>query len=91
MRRNSADILIYLPPGLRRDRDEIEDAIEDALGEDGEVTGGGAGDRGSNIDVVVHDRQRVALVVPRLRSALRRLGAPAATKLVVAGVESLLG
>lgn len=44
---------IHLPGPLDVDRDEIEDALEEALGADGEVVGAGAGERGSNLDVEV--------------------------------------
>jgi hypothetical protein len=44
---------IHFPHSLEVDRDEIEDDLEDALGDDGEVVGAGTGEAGSNLDVEV--------------------------------------
>ena len=63
-----------------KSRDEIEDAIDDALknAELGEVTGGGGGGGRWNIDVdVATDRFEEALRL--LRSVLRRINVPSST------------
>ena len=63
---------------LDLDRDDVEDAITDALGGDGEVTGAGTGMApgfpGWNLDVEVKDAAANLATVRRLAKALIRLG-----------------
>jgi hypothetical protein len=66
--------------------DELEDALDRALGNRGEVTGAGTGQTGSNIDVFIEDdalsdRQILHL----LREALVDYGLPGSTSVVIDG------
>jgi hypothetical protein len=79
------DVFIYFPLGLEIPRDEIEDAIQDCLGERGEVTGGGAGARGSNLDLELFEEEEG--LIEEIKLTLRRLGVPPTTTLVVDGKE----
>jgi len=63
-------------------RDEIEDPIDEALREAGigEVTGGGGGCRGFNIDVEIEDERNLAQALQIIRQVLKDLKAsPEAT------------
>ncbi|GEM_PF-2866130 len=72
------DIFIYsTTPGVARD--EIEDALEAAHEGVGEITGGGAGENGWNIDLCVSDCQKTEEVLHVLRDVLRRHGVMEAT------------
>ena len=71
-----------LPCGL----DELEDALDSALGDRGEVTGSGTGRTGSNIDVFIRDdalseEQDLRLI----RRALADYGLPDTTRVVIDG------
>ena len=48
-------IYIYFPSPLPQPRSEIEDDLDEMLGDDGEVTGGGAGTTGANIDIEIFE------------------------------------
>lgn len=65
-------------------RDEIEDPLDDALTEAGlgEVTGGGSGSRGTNIDVEISSAKRFEEALALIRQTLRDLNAPATTKII---------
>ena len=53
------------------DRDDVEDLLEQALGEEGSVTGAGTGDGRWHLDVEIDtDGQRARLLVRRLALAL---------------------
>jgi hypothetical protein len=63
-------------------RDVIEDALDEALGDKGEVIGGGSGVSGSNIDIEIlegepHDFLEI------IRTVLRELEAPNDTVIVI--------
>lgn len=64
-------IEIHFPYQLPVDRDEIEDAISDAVGDDGEITGAGTGAFGSNLDVEITSSIDKTEVLSRIRRALR--------------------
>jgi len=49
------DIFIYFTSKASIVLDEIEDAIQEALGDKGEVTGSGLGKAGANIDVEIYE------------------------------------
>lgn len=68
------DIFIYLSPNPGADRDEIEDALEVALGEAAEVTGAGSGPASSNVDLHVDDQVQPDKVLRIVRDTLRKLG-----------------
>ncbi len=78
------DVFITFPPDLEIGKDVIEDTLDDAIGDLGEVTGGGIGDRGMNIDLDVEDDVAPEEIVNVIRAALTELQA-AYTKIVVAG------
>ena len=64
-------ILVYDTEPLGTGRDELQDAIEEMLGGRGEVTGGGAGVGGWNIDIEVFDPRSLAAVVAELEAVLK--------------------
>jgi hypothetical protein len=84
------DVFIYLPHNIDMARDEIEEALEQALGEVAEVTGGGSGQSGSNIDLAFEDRVPPEKALEIIRAALKNLGIPSA-KIVMNGSEHRLG
>jgi hypothetical protein len=83
-----ADIYVYFEsPLVRYSRWDIEDELEEWLGERGEVTGGGSfldGSR-SNIDLEVDTNNPLAVeaLVEELRGVLRDLVVPADTHIAV--------
>jgi hypothetical protein len=78
------DVFIYFPPDIDVEKDVIEDALDDAIGDLGEVTGGGIGESGMNIDLDVEDEVAPEEIVGLIRDALAALQA-AYTKIVVNG------
>jgi hypothetical protein len=62
-------------------RDEIEDPIDEALSASGlgEVTGGGSGDEGTNIDVSVESETNIVEAVALLKRVLKELKVPPET------------
>lgn len=60
-------------------RDVLEDDPGEFLGTAGEVTGGGSGDRGWNLDLMVFDDVSVERWIERLTDFLRSWGAPVDT------------
>ena len=78
------DVFIYFPPNIALEKDVIEDTLDDVIGELGEVTGGGIGDKGMNIDLDVEDDVAPEKILELIRTALAELQAPY-TKIVVAG------
>ena len=83
------DIFIYYNMKLEVDRDIIEDQIDDFLGEKGEVTGGGSGISGGNIDIEIYDKVNES-IVKELKGFLQELQLPDNTYLVVNGVRENL-
>jgi hypothetical protein len=82
------DVFIYASPGFGRPRDELEDAIENFLGYKGAVTGSGAGQSGSNIDIeVFNDGSGPEWIVEGLRKILRDFDSPRDAKIVIDRVE----
>jgi hypothetical protein len=82
------DAFIYIVGGLPRRIDELEDALDSALGDRGEVTGSGTGQAGSNIDVLIKDgamsgEQALLLI----RQALAEFALPGTTRVVIDGTE----
>jgi hypothetical protein len=72
---------IYFHSPLQIDRDEIEEALEDYLGERGEVVGGGSGIRGSNIDLEIEGN--AAPHLEPIKQILRKLKVPRDTTIVI--------
>ena len=82
------DAFIYMNERLPCGMDELEDALESALGDRGEVTGSGTGRTGSNIDVFLRDNavsEEQALLL--IRRALANYGLPGTTRVVIDGTE----
>jgi hypothetical protein len=69
-------IFLYWSGVADLNRDEVEDIIQEALGDDGEVTGGGAGMNRVNIDVEIYDADRSALVFRRVSAVVATIGLP---------------
>lgn len=65
------EVFIYWhgPSGVPRD--EIEDVIEDVLGDRGEVTGAGSGMSGSNVDLEIFDDAGADQLLAEVVSAIR--------------------
>ncbi len=83
------ELFIYFPISFQEARDELEDSIQDFLGDRGEVTGGGAGVSGSNIDLEIFEEEQA--VLNGIRKLLRSLGAPPETTLILSGKKEALG
>lgn len=78
----SQSLVIYFRPGVPpAKRHAIDDELEEALGETGEVTGGGTMMDMSESDTSL-DVTDVAAAVPILRETLRRLRVPRGTVIV---------
>jgi hypothetical protein len=80
---------VVFEPGTLRDtgfesRDEIEDPLHETLQEAGlgEVTGGGGGIYGSNIDIEISDARRFDEALALIRQVLRNLNVPHSTVIV---------
>ncbi len=71
----ATDIYIYCPTGEDGAyRGDLEDELEGFLGEAGELTGGGSGIQGYNIDLSLNDGEEVEEWVLRLRNFLQKVG-----------------
>ena len=82
------NVFVYVRGKLSCGRDEIEDAITEALGDAGEVTGGGAGTMGSNVDIEITDRSISAdAAVETIRTALARFDLPRTSTVVADGTK----
>src|SRR5262245_12594864 len=80
------DAFVYFCEGLPIGLDELEAALDRALGSRGEVTGAGAGLAGGNIDIVISDPGVSAeKAVELIRSALALFDLPASSQLIVNG------
>jgi hypothetical protein len=78
------DIFIYFNERLPVGLDELEDALDAALGDEGEVTGTGAGECGSNLDLFVKNEAMTdGEVVGLVRKALTVFAIPKASKIVI--------
>lgn len=84
------DLYIYLPRKYEVSRDEIENLLEAVLDDSGEVTGGGRGAFGQNIDIEIFDDEIARDVMSEIRRALIDFGVPAETELVLDGESSFL-
>ena len=82
------NVFIYSKLTLSRGRDEVEDALDDVLADAGEVTGGGAGSAGWNIDIELVSCDDTDRHVAGIACVLRELAVPADTYLVVGADQS---
>ena len=80
------DVFVYFYEPLPCGVDEIEDALDKALRDAGEVTGSGVGAKGSNVDIFISDESLpVARVVDLVRQALLPIHLPESSRIVVGG------
>jgi hypothetical protein len=78
------DVFVYFYEPLPCALDEIEDALDQALGDDGKVTGCGAGEKGSNIDLFTNDKHlSIPSVVDLIQKVLTPLGLPETSRIVI--------
>jgi hypothetical protein len=75
-------IFIYFHSRLPTSLDIFEDMLEECLDSDGEVTGSGTGQTGSNIDIEVFDDEATG-VIGRIKATLKDAAAPMDTVMVV--------
>lgn len=78
------DVYIYFFSDLPVSRDAIEDTLDKYLGERGEVTGGGSGEGGSNLDLEIFEGD-ARNHLPAIRKILRRFKVPPDTQIVIEG------
>ncbi|WP_326632624.1 hypothetical protein OIE67_46475 [Nonomuraea fuscirosea] len=64
------ELFIYWFGDARVSGADLEDTIDDVLNEEGEVTGGGRGDTGGNIDVEIFDDANVERLMAEIASAV---------------------
>ncbi|GAA1026361.1 hypothetical protein GCM10009557_03810 [Virgisporangium ochraceum] len=88
------DVFLYFPPSSGVAWGDLDDVIDDVLGERGETTGGGLGNRGGNVDIELSDDadgERTLGDVGRLeRRAFRNLRPAAITKLRAFGPDGFV-
>lgn len=77
------DIFIYVASGSTVSKDELEDVLDAMLQGRGEVSGGGVGINGFNVDIEVFDED--PSLVAEVRVVLKRLRVPVDTRIVVDG------
>jgi hypothetical protein len=65
---------VLIDGAIEVDRDDVEDALSDALDGVGEVTGAGTSDVGSNLDVEVEPSAERSEVLGRIFEAVEQLG-----------------
>lgn len=78
------DVFIYFYERLPCGLDEVEDTLERALGDFGEVTGSGTGEKGSNLDLLISDSgPPLNQVLNLIQDALRPLHLPDSSRIVI--------
>ncbi|MCP2728228.1 hypothetical protein [Limnofasciculus baicalensis] len=75
-------IFIYFYSRLNIGRSAIEDDLDEILGDKGEVTGGGSGISGSNIDIDIYEGSATDFLEP-IRSILKEFNVPTDTVIVI--------
>ena len=86
------EVFIYFHSSLPDSRDVFEDTIEERLSGKGEVTGGGSGNRGSNIDLRIYDDAAdIPGLLTLLKGLLTELKAPPDTVVDIGGQRYRLG
>lgn len=79
---NEQFISIYFNSKLSIGRSAIEDDLDDILGDKGEVTGGGSGISGSNIDIDIYDGIAADFLEP-IKNILQEMKVPSDTVIVI--------
>jgi hypothetical protein len=80
------NIFIYSFSKLTTPRDVVEEMLEQVLGEEGEVTGGGGGTTGSNIDIEVYHKDAREFLGP-IRKVLKDAQLPPDSIIVIEGEQ----
>ena len=75
------DIFVYFSLSEEIYLGELEDTIDDLLGDNGEVTGSGIGINGGNIDIEIYDKTVLDILIEELR----KQNLPSDTYLVIDG------
>jgi hypothetical protein len=82
------DAFIYFEGLLLVGLDQLEQALDDALGDFGEVSGTGTGEVGSNIDVTIEKEELTKdEILTLIRNALSHFQIPKMSKIVINGDE----
>ncbi|WP_035614375.1 hypothetical protein [Haloferula sp. BvORR071] len=79
------DAFIYFKEPMGYGLDELEDALTDALGNVGEVTGTGTGEMGANLDVEFFEEIGESRALGILRQALAAFSLPSSSEVVIDG------
>jgi hypothetical protein len=78
------DVFLYFTERLPCGLDELEDALDAALSNVGEVSGTGTGESGSNIDITIEDEDITkGQVAALIRSALSKYSLPSSSQMVI--------
>ena len=85
----ATDVFIYSSFPLRDARQGLEDDLDDMLGDAGEVTGGGSGGAGWNIDVEILVEAEANSLVSQIAAFLRDYPVPSDTHMNVAVADGL--
>lgn len=83
------NIFLYFHSSLNFPRSEIEEVLEECLADRGEITGGGSGVRGSNIDIEIFNDEDLS-IVNQLINRLKEMHLPDDTTVVINSKRSLL-
>jgi hypothetical protein len=75
-------IFIYFYSKLSVGRSAIEDDLDEILADKGEVTGGGSGLSGSNIDIDIYEGSAADFLEP-IRTLLKEFDVPDDTEIVI--------
>jgi hypothetical protein len=70
------ELSVYFYSKIDFYRTKLEDDLEELLSENGEVTGGGSGESGSNIDLEIFDPENLPAHIKRIRKLLRKYKVP---------------
>ncbi len=81
----SVEIFIYSSQPLGFSKSEVEDDIDEMLGDVGEVTGSGSGQAGWNIDIEIYDPENVTKAQVEIINILKNRKVPKDTYLQMVG------
>lgn len=77
---------VYFGLDVNVEIDELEDALGEVLGDEGEVTGSGIGIKGGNIDIEFNNQSQIDDIV----KALRKFNLPLDTYYIIDKVKTNL-
>jgi hypothetical protein len=72
---------VYIPAPMSLERQDVEDAITDVLGERGEIVGAGSGPSMVNVDIEIFDTAQSGNLLKEIAETLHWLGLPLDTVL----------